>query len=38
MISFGESARDAQLNVAEHAAMTMIAHTLLNLDETIMFE
>lgn len=38
LVSAGESERDLQLNVAEHAAMTMVAHTLLNLDETIVFE
>ena len=35
LLSNGESERDAQLDVAEHAAFVMIAQTLLNLDETI---
>ncbi len=38
LLRVGESARDAQLDAAEHAAMTMVAHTLLNLDEAIVFE
>lgn len=38
LVSLGESARDAELNVVEHAAMTMVAHTLLNLDEAIVLE
>jgi hypothetical protein len=38
LLSAGESARDARLDAAEHAAMTMVAHTLLNLDEAIVLE
>ena len=38
LLSVGESARDARLDTAEHAAMTMVAQTLLNLDEAIVFE
>lgn len=38
LVCVGESARDARLDAAEHAAMTMIAHTLLNLDEAIVLE
>jgi hypothetical protein len=38
LLSVGESARDARLGAAEHAAMTMVAHTLLNLDEAIVLE
>jgi hypothetical protein len=37
-LGVGESARDARLDAAEHAAMTMVAHTLLNLDEAIVLE
>jgi mono/diheme cytochrome c family protein len=35
LLATGEGARDASLNVAEHAAMTMTASLLLNLDETL---
>jgi len=38
LLSNGESKRDEQLDVAEHAAFAMIAQTILNLDETIMRE
>jgi hypothetical protein len=38
LVSVGESQRDERLNTAEHAAYTMIAQTILNLDETIMRE
>ena len=35
MLSVGDSARDTDLDLAEHAAWTVIARLLLNLDETI---
>ena len=35
LLSYGESKRDKRLDVAQHAAFTMIAQTILNLDETI---
>jgi hypothetical protein len=35
LIAVGESPRDERLDAAEHAAYTMIAQTILNLDETI---
>jgi hypothetical protein len=35
LLSVGESPRDAVLDPAEHAAYTMVANVLLNLDETI---
>ncbi|NJR12570.1 hypothetical protein HC776_01410 [bacterium] len=35
LISIGESKPDAKLDTTRLAAMTMIANTLLNLDETI---
>jgi hypothetical protein len=35
LVSVGESPRDAALDVAEHAAWSMVANLLLNLDETI---
>ena len=35
LLSVGESPRDARLNPAELAAWTMVASTILNLDETI---
>jgi mono/diheme cytochrome c family protein len=38
LVSNGESERDARLDVARYAAFTMIAQTILNLDETIMRE
>jgi hypothetical protein len=38
LLTVGESNRDARLDVAEHAALTMIARTLLNLDEAIVLE
>ena len=38
LLCVGESARDARLDAAEHAAMTMVAQTLLNLDEAIVLE
>jgi len=38
LLHVGESARDPRLGAAEHAAMTLVAHTLLNLDEAIVLE
>ena len=38
LLGVGESPRDTRLDAAEHAAMTMVAHTLLNLDEAIVLE
>jgi hypothetical protein len=38
LLRVGESARDARLDPAEHAAMTMAALTLLNLDEAIVLQ
>jgi hypothetical protein len=38
LVRFGESPRDEQLDLADHAALTMVAQTILNLDETIMRE
>ena len=35
LLSIGESDRDKQLDTAQHAAWTIVANTLLNLDETI---
>ena len=35
LLGYGESPRDEELDVARHAAYTMIAQTILNLDETI---
>jgi hypothetical protein len=35
LLAVGESKRDAALAVAEHAAYTMVANLILNLDETI---
>ena len=35
LLGFGESARDARLDVADHAAWTMVALSILNLDEAI---
>lgn len=35
LLGFGESARDARLDVANHAAWTMVALSILNLDEAI---
>ena len=35
LLSVGESPRDARLDVAELAAWTTVASTILNLDETI---
>lgn len=35
LLSVGESARDESLNTTEHAAWTIVAATLLNLDETL---
>jgi hypothetical protein len=35
LISYGESKRKAELNSAELAAYTMVANTILNLDETL---
>lgn len=38
LLCFGESLRDPSMNAADLAAMTIIAQTILNLDETIMLE
>ncbi len=38
LLSVGESKRDESLNVAEHAAWTIVASTMLNLDETLVRE
>jgi len=38
LLNNGESQRDAQLDVAQLAAFTMVAQTILNLDETIVRE
>ena len=35
LLSFGESKRDEKFDAAEHAAMTILASTILNLDETL---
>ncbi|MCA9010446.1 MAG: PSD1 domain-containing protein [Planctomycetaceae bacterium] len=35
LLDYGESARDARLDVADHAAWTMVALSILNLDEAI---
>ena len=35
LLSFGESKRDESLDAAEHAAWTIIASSILNLDETL---
>ena len=35
LLSYGQSSRDDSIDSAEHAAMTMIASVILNLDETI---
>ena len=35
LLAVGEKQRDQTIPVVEHAAMTMIANILLNLDETI---
>jgi hypothetical protein len=35
LLAIGESKRDERLDVAEHAAWTIVANTFLNLDETI---
>ena len=35
LLAIGESKRDEQLDTAAHAAWTIVANTLLNLDETI---
>jgi hypothetical protein len=35
LLSVGESKRDDSLDAAEHASWTMVASTLLNLDETV---
>jgi hypothetical protein len=35
LLTVGESKRDESLNASEHAAMTMMANLLLNLDETL---
>ena len=36
LLSYGESERDERLDVSQQAAFTVIAQTILNLDETIM--
>ena len=35
LLGYGESARDARLDMADHAAWTMVALSILNLDEAI---
>ena len=35
LLAVGEKTRDQQLDVSEHAAMTMVASLILNLDETV---
>jgi hypothetical protein len=35
LLSVGDSPRDRSLNVVDHAACTMVANLILNLDETI---
>ncbi|MCA9094772.1 MAG: hypothetical protein KDA68_14895, partial [Planctomycetaceae bacterium] len=35
LLSYGESPRDESLDQSEHAAWTMVANLLLNLDETV---
>jgi hypothetical protein len=35
LLAVGESKRDEALDPAEHAAWTMVANLILNLDETI---
>ena len=35
LLEFGEAERDARLDPVEHAALTLVAQTLLNLDEAI---
>ena len=35
LLAIGERPRDASLDVSEHAAMTIVASLILNLDETI---
>ena len=35
LLGFGESKRDESLDVAEHAAWTIVASSILNLDETL---
>ncbi|MDX1564456.1 MAG: DUF1553 domain-containing protein, partial [Phycisphaeraceae bacterium] len=35
LLSFGDSKRDEKLDAAEHAAWTIVASTLMNLDETL---
>jgi len=35
LVSFGDSKRDEQIDVSEHAAWTVVASTIMNLDETL---
>ena len=35
LLEFGESERDPSLDAAEHAAWTIVASSILNLDETL---
>ena len=35
LLSFGESKRDESLDAVEHAAWTIVASSILNLDETL---
>ncbi len=35
LLNIGESPRDEQIDVADHAAMTIVASIILNLDETL---
>ncbi|MBI1372589.1 MAG: DUF1553 domain-containing protein [Phycisphaera sp.] len=35
LVTFGESKRDGSIDVSEHAAWTIVASTILNLDETL---
>jgi hypothetical protein len=35
LLAVGQSKRDESLEVAEHAAWTMVANVILNLDETV---
>ena len=38
LLGFGESPRDESLDITRHAAFTMVALSILNLDETITLE
>ena len=35
LLGVGELARDEQIDIADHAAMTIVASIILNLDETL---